>query len=190
MSTSYASPRKIGKRFLAHVQRLHAQGLSDRQIARRLNRSHGVVTRVRNRLGLASNARVTARGAWQPGFRGRLSEIARNRVRQLGLEEVCVFARRLCEERAQAIRMGWPQAETLLEARVLDVLYRRGPMTRLAICGALGRRCNWTGVVIRSMRNRGLLANRGYAGRWVRYGLAEGVRPTPAKRPRREGGAP
>jgi predicted DNA-binding transcriptional regulator len=183
--------RRYNLRLDGHLRRLHAQGLSGRQIARRLKRSASFINRRLRRLRLPSNARPVARGAWTDLFRRRFAALQKGRIRRFGAEEVCNFLRRLNQERATAIRLGWPQVGTLLEARILALLHAEGPLTLTQICERLSVRKNWTGLTVRALRRRGLLARRGRTSRWLLYGLADGVAPAPVRpSPRRlKGGA-
>lgn len=176
-----ASPR-TDARLRARMVKLHGEGLSDRQIARRVGRSHGTVIRWLRALGLPSNSRRRPTDPWPPRDRLRLRAAALDRIRRDGLEEAVACVRRHAEGRAAARKLGWPQAETLLEARILDALHEHGASTADQLLADLGdRRRSWTLQVLRGLRRRGLVAVLYREGHYAVYGLAHGLRREPPK---------
>lgn len=170
--------------------RLHARGLSDREIGRAMGVSHSTAGRWLRRLGLASNCRTRPTDPFPPRWRAKAKKQAIDRIRRDGVEDACPFLRRYAAERAEALRLGWPQAGTLLEARILDALATAGPGTVVEIAARLGRRRNWTALVTRGLRSRGLLTVAGRRGRWCLYALAAGVAKAGPQRDRSEGRVP
>jgi ribosomal protein S27AE len=157
----------------------HGCGLSNREIGRRLKRSHVSVQRVLDRHGLHSNCRRSNREPFPPRWREQIGRKFKERIRRDGLFHALPCLRHLIPERAEVARMGWGHlVGTLLEARILEFLARCGPQTVEAICAAVGRVSHWTRLVTRTLRNRGLLANYGRQGKYVLYGLAEGTAPS------------
>lgn len=158
-----------------YILRLHATGLSDREIGAVVGRSHVTVARWLRRAGKPSNCRASNRDRFPERTRQKQRQAKLMRIKRDGLEEAVGFARARVAARAQAVRMGWPKANTLLEAKILDFLSRHGPSTVVTIFAAIGRGTHWSRLTTRGLRNRGLLVNRGRAGKYVLYGLADGV---------------
>ena len=160
----------------ARLVRLHGDGLSDREIAAQVEFGHGTVARWLRRLGLPSNCRTKPTDPFPQRTKDKQRAVALRRIREDGLESAVPFMRKHVEGRALAVRMGWPQAETLLEARVLEHLRLHGPATVDALASAIGLRRNWLGNRVRAMRARGLLARAGRDGRDMIYALASDTR--------------
>lgn len=171
--------RRVTAATKRRILALHAQGLSNREIGRRARRGHVTVSRVLAAAGLRSNCRASNRDSFPARWRQQIGELFRERIESEGLFDTMACLRRLIPERAEAVRMGWHQANTLLEAKILEFLWRNGPHDVDAICNGVGRVSHWCRLVVRTMRNRGLLANRSRRGHWVIYGLADGIAPTP-----------
>lgn len=178
------SPRTTA-RIRERMTRLHAQGLSDREIARRIGFGHGTVIRWLRRLGLPSNCRAKNTDAFPERFRQKQREVAIRRAEEEGADFAYGFMASRLEGRIEAVRMGWPQAETLFEARILECLYRHGDSTTaqlvadLAADFGLDPSASWTGRVVRVLKKRGLTAVLyRVAGHECAYGLARGLTKT------------
>lgn len=134
------------------LRRLAAEGLSQRQIARKLRCSKSAVSMacIRNR--------VRTCGVCGPR-KGSLASIQYLRLRGP----------------VAAAKMGWPQARTRREAELLDALWRSGAGTLEQV---LGRRPHTRDQKrAADLRRRGLVLAERFGRRLLRYSLAPGVRP-------------
>jgi len=165
---------KTNPRIRSRMIRLHGKGLSDREIGKRMGFGHNTISRWLRRAGLRSNCRTRNTESFCERTRDKIRQAVLNRIREVGLETAVPFMRKFAEGRATAIRMGWPQAQTLLEARVLSCL-QSDARTVDDICAALAVRRNWTGTVVRDLRRRGVLTRVGRRGRDMVYALASNV---------------
>jgi hypothetical protein len=103
-----------------------------------------MVSQLRRRLGLPSNRD-------HPRRRARAAAQARRPLEKAGAASLAELrALRLREAAAAA---GWPDALTPCQARILDLLHARGPLTRREIASLLGRR--WGGLDPRTAPDRG-----------------------------------
>lgn len=116
-------------RFLDGVRRLHAEGLTDTEIAGRLGTERHTVCKARNRLGLPA-----------VGWTERRRELVRRRtatqlaaagVPTLGALRVKVF-----RDRARAA--GWPDDLRPRAVQILNALWDGGPMTRRELADVVG----------------------------------------------------
>lgn len=188
-----AQPRHVLKtdpQLRDYLQRLHAQGLSDREIGQVAGFGHATVARWLRRLGLASNCRTRPTDPFPEATKAKIRDAMLRRIRADGLESAVAFLRRHAEGRATAARLGWPQADSLLEGRILDRLCDAGPSTLPALREVLGGGLSWLGQVVRTLQRRGLVSTSGRDGRWCRYGLAAGVVRSKPRRGRDEGPVP
>jgi DNA invertase Pin-like site-specific DNA recombinase len=186
--------RKVNERLKQRIYRLHDQGLSDREIGQKIGRSHTTVARWLRAVGRPSNCRTAPTGPFPEATKEKIRRHQFNRIAREGLEEAVPFLRRHIEARAEARRLGWPQAETLREARILDSLFEHGPSTLGQVASDLGTTRHWTGIVLRSLKRRGLIVVRWrtsgaeyYAGDRCVYGLAWGPQRAPASRQQGDG---
>lgn len=151
-----------GPGFRAELRALHAEGLSDGQVAGKLGCERHTAARHRRALGLGSNR-------LHPAQRRRVAEATREQCRAAGV-------RSLAEVRAAAFRRyaaasGWPADLAPREVHILEALAARGPMTRPQIAEAIG--LPWIGSrkslasntpggsYLASLARRGLVARLG-----------------------------
>lgn len=154
---------------------LHAQGLTDCQIADRAGRRQTVVSAYLRRRGLEPHGARTRQTGHTEASRALMSRRARNRIQAHGGVHAMPAQRRWVEDRAQAIRMGWPQAGTLAAARLLDALQERPGQTTADLARVCGRSKQHTVVIVRGLRRAGLLRVAGHRRWWPLYALAPGV---------------
>jgi hypothetical protein len=133
------------------------------------------------RAGLESNCRTRNTDPYPERTRRKISRAIRSRIRSDGLEEAMPFLRKNADERRQAVRMGWPMAGTLLEARILEAL-AGAPLTAAAVTEQVGNGRPWIAAVVRDLKRRGLLVVQSRAKKYCVYALAAGVRRTFAGR--------
>lgn len=176
-STPRRTFQKVNDRIRRKIVRLHARGMSDREIAFEVGKGHATVARWLRRAGLPSNCRTRPTDPFPERTRQKQRKVALERIKEMGPEDALPFLRAHAEGRALAVRMGWPQAETLLEARILDDLWERGPSTAEQIVGDIGGGLSWTSQVVRGLKRRGLVEVAGCDGhRNFVYAVSRSVR--------------
>lgn len=166
------------------LRRLASQGWSSRDIGRKVGLTQQAVARRCRLLG------VTLFGRSSPRYTAKNSRNMRRRHRGGKVLTRGEWSR--WNGARESRRMGWPQVARVGEARVLDALWRHGPMTRAEISARLGLSLDARGQAttccsrhVRALREAGLIAVVGYRPvprnrpRWV-FGLAPGVRPADA----------
>lgn len=153
-----------------HIRRLHAQGLSDAAIAKRVGIGRRSVCDIRaDRLGLPVNA----------------AAILRAKRRAVKTQQKVLNVRSPAELRPlsyqrYAVENGWPEDLRPREVQILNVLAAQGvPMTRLELAKAIGMRTDRIGgngslalltgngpggTYTASLMRRGLVATLGHAG--------------------------
>lgn len=172
--------RPDAKEHLAMLK-LHAQGLTDREIAGQLGRAHGTVTRRLRRAGLAANGRRCNTDTHVPRTCQRIQTATLERIAAEGIENEA-FQRKHVEGRIAALKLGWHCAQTELEARLLDALQSQPEQTLASLQTCVGRQSHWVGQVLRGLKRRGLVQVLTAAGpvttpggKYCRYVLAPGV---------------
>jgi hypothetical protein len=120
----------------AELRRLNADGWSDTQVGERLGRDRHMVSKRRKRLGLPSHAHgEKAADLVRQGVRRQLDRAG---LRNLAHLRLASWAERAAER-------GWPdqingRPINMQFIQILDMLYERGPQTKLGIAEALGMR--------------------------------------------------
>jgi len=117
----------IDAAFLRRVKRLHASGLTDAEIARKVGCERHVLNRVRQQLGLAVNAEGVRRIHRANNARQRITLGIKNPV-ELWLRAHQRYAR----------EHGWPEDLGPRAVQILDALYALGPRTRLQLAVDIG----------------------------------------------------
>ena len=115
--------------FLASLRTLHAEGLTDPEIADRLRCERHTVSRHRRSLGLASNRSASR-------YRARVAEKTRAQCRAAGVASLAEV--RVLAFREYATSSGWPEDLRPREVQILEALDASGPMTRPEIAKAIG----------------------------------------------------
>ncbi len=133
------------------VVRLAAAGLTRPAIAKRLGCSRSSVDKACRQLGL------TTAGCHSPA----------NRLRGRAVQRDWRTGQRIA-----AARMGWPQAEWLSEAKILQVLYDAGPIGTSEVTRRVGYQVNTVRYRLRGLMARGLVVRDGRCPR-VGEGTAE-----------------
>lgn len=110
------------------LRELHAKGLTDRQIARKLGITLAAAWARRQRLGLPRNVNREVN-------RQHCREATRRRVKRDGHSMGQLHAGHL---RCEAAIRGWFGADSPSQCDILDLLQNRGPMTAAEIRDALG----------------------------------------------------
>jgi DNA-binding Lrp family transcriptional regulator len=151
--------------FAKQVKKLSEKGLSYTDIGERLGVSRTAVGNECRRQGLRPNA-------FNSRHRKKLSQHAR---------EMCQFR---VQGMLKAEAMGWP-GRSLGEARILEALHQRGPMTGVELAEALGVKwlegSSTMGKNLRVLLREGLLTR---TSRWRGvYSLATGVEHTAMEEP-------
>lgn len=139
------------------LRRLHAQGLTDAAIARRMNLDRRWLRERRAALGLPVNTEAV---------RQVLRDNVRRQAQSLGIRHGGDL-RRLAF-RAYARRHGWPEDLPPRCVQILDLLHARGPMTRRQLAAALGFRTE-------GRPSRRLLKGRVPGGSYPGYLLQRGL---------------
>lgn len=119
----------IDGHFLAAIMRLNREGLSDTEIADRIDCERHTVTKYRGRLGRPSNARGER-------YRGRVRENTRRQCERMGVDSVGEL--RSLVFRIRSLEAGWPVDLRPRHVEILGLLESRGPMARREIADALG----------------------------------------------------
>jgi hypothetical protein len=147
---------------LDEIRRLHAEGLTDREIGERLRLSRSEISRKRRELGLPVHWKTILRRAQQA------------QLRSLGLTSAGEMRRRAYARYAR--QNGWPDDLRYREVQILNALVRHGPMTRLQLSETIGMRtdrvggngypalltdCGKSGTYTASLLSRGLIAYLG-----------------------------
>lgn len=137
------------------AKRLAAEGLSRREIAERIGMTLGAVSVMLSRLRVRTYGKPGPRPGTKAG--GRNNEAYRM-VHQI-----------------KAAKMGWPQAETITEARLLDAIHKAGEAT---IQAALGRKPdNREKRALARLARAGLVVRRKLKGKQLICRLADGLKP-------------
>jgi len=168
---------KTNTRLRKRMVALHGEGYSDREIAEIVGFGHGTVIRWLRRLGLPSNCRQKPTDPFPERWRKKQSAAAHRRIEEEGLEFAVGFMKKHLDGRIEAMDMGWPQTNTLLEARILESLYQHGASTRLQIAEDVGGG-TWTAQVVRDLKRRGFVAVLYRQDKYCVYGLAFGLTKT------------
>lgn len=111
------------------LRKLLAQGWSLPELATHFGRAINTISFHRNRLGIKSDARHGQR------YRRRMRQSLRNWLHENGYEDMGSWRQELSLQAAE--KMGWPHAENKRQALILQVLFERGPLTRLDIVKAI-----------------------------------------------------
>lgn len=142
----------------ATIHRLHAQGFSDTDIARKVDLSREAVTYHRRRLGLPNNLTHERQ-------RRKVAAGVRQQCKREGCASLTEL--RWQVHRVECLRRGWPAANSPRQCDVLDILMT-GPMTKRQIQmalglmpGAGGRQRPWVYEMLRTLRRLGLVVSRG-----------------------------
>lgn len=167
---------KTNPKLRERIVALHGDGLSDREIAQVVGFNHSTVGRWLRRIGLASNCRTKPTDPFPERTRKKQSRIARQRIRDEGLEFAVPFLMKHLEGRIEAIRMGWPQAKNLFEASVLESLFGHGASTAEELAIDVGGSLAWAGQVVRDLKRRKLVAVWYRTNHVCHYGLAFGLK--------------
>ena len=120
---------------IEEIKRRHPEGWTDPEICDELKSRTGVsvnrhrVGRLRKRLGLTSNA-------LSPRQRARTSAKTREQVAKAGVSTLAEL--RLKRWQKWKRDLGWPEELTVRAVQAAELFYRRGPMTRLQLCAAMG----------------------------------------------------
>lgn len=119
----------IDRKFRATVRRLNREGWPDQEIAAHLGCERHTVSRHRRAMGLPSKARSGR-------YRDRVREKTQAQCRAAGVDSLGEL--RALTFRIRSLRAGWPVDLRPRHVEMLDLLERRGPMTRREIADALG----------------------------------------------------
>jgi hypothetical protein len=151
---------------LGFLKRLHPLGYSDSEILKLMSKETGYsvdnhrIGKLRRSLGFASNKHSDRQ-------RQKTRENTAKQLADAGLSSIGCL-------RAEAFKrwvreLGWPDTLTVRAAQAAELFYRRGPMTRLQLCEAMGMkerglrdRCEPAsrakgGTVMAELMNAGLL---------------------------------
>ena len=147
--------------------------LTDPEIAYLLNWSPQLVGQRRRRLGLPPTlqaSRETAKRVWASMWNTRQKIMREDGVKHL-------HEYRVISDRIQALRAGWPMANSALQAQIMDLLDER-PQTTAYVTSVIGRKHGYTRALMREMAKRGVIVKQGYScgnPRHAIYDLAPGV---------------
>lgn len=121
--------KPFGPEFTALLQRRHAEGWSDAEIAREYGCERHTVGNHRRKLGLPANV-------WSDRQRER---VRRKTAEQLAAAGVSSLAEVRCKAfRDYARTAGWPEDLRPRAVQILQALWTHGPMTRRQIADAIG----------------------------------------------------
>lgn len=113
----------------ARLLALHADGLSNADIARELGCDRESLRRQYRALGLVPNGR-------NERFRQKIREAAQRQCEREGVRNIGELRSKVWAQRATAA--GWPAELRGREVQILEALIQRGPMTRPEIAAAIG----------------------------------------------------
>jgi len=147
--------RRRDKYFERRVAELHAQGWSDRDIAKQMRCSATRARERRLKLGLPSNGHNERHT--QKVWARRQKTLKKDGVETLG--ELVSLSRRL-----RAAASGWPAETGKREVEILNLLDRVGPKSKNEITNLLG---------LKHLRSGGSEKRRSYLRTLVRAGLVE-----------------
>lgn len=117
------------------LRRFHPLGWSDNEIKHWLENAIGKrvdrhrIGGIRKKLGLPSNQFSDHR-------RQRVADKTRQQLAAAGLQSIGFLRVRRFNEWKRSL--GWPENLTVRAVQSLEMFYRKGPMTRLQLCAALG----------------------------------------------------
>jgi hypothetical protein len=109
------------------LARLIQQGLSDSEVASRLNMDRRALTEMRCRMGIVANGRSER-------YRRRVAEKTRRQCREAGVKNLAELRAKRFEEFVSSL--GWAGL-SVRAAQIAEALHKRGPMTRRQICDAI-----------------------------------------------------
>lgn len=117
------------------IVRFHPEGWSDTEIKNWLDAHWGLRTfrkrigRIRKRLGLPSNA-------WSQHRIDATRVRTREQLEAAGFDSLSQLRRERFNQWKRSL--GWPEHLSVRAVQSLEMFYRKGPMTRLQLCAALG----------------------------------------------------
>jgi hypothetical protein len=144
MGLSRKLPRH-GPEFDAFIREHNQHGWTDTEIAAAYSRKldgrpidrHSVGRR-RAAMGLPDHS--CGGGNASSHVRDRVRAKTKEQLQRAGLKELAHVRSLALSQRVE--RMGWPANVCFREAQILDLIWERGPMTRVQICQALGMPCH------------------------------------------------
>ncbi len=117
------------------LRECHPLGWTDSEVKAEIERRHGIavdrhrVGIIRRRLGLGSNA--------LSGHRcGQVRQRTADQLQRAGLTSMAQL--RVHRWNAEKEKLGWPQELTIRAVQAAELFWRRGPMTRMQLCHAMG----------------------------------------------------
>lgn len=138
MSSVYQRSNKLGlnerrdhaeiARRKRRIRKLISQGLSDSEVATRLNMDRRALTEMRCRMGVSANGRSER-------YRKRVARRTKEQCRKAGVRNLAEIRKKRFEEFVTSL--GW-SGVSVRAAQIAEALYRLGPMTRKQICLAVG----------------------------------------------------
>lgn len=155
---------RVSDRAIVDALREFHPGWSDSEVARHLAQTGRVD---RHRVGVIRRSLGLPDYVGSDHHRRRVAAKTREQLDRAGLESL---AQVRCDRFAQWKRsLGWPESLTVRAVQALELFYRRGPMTRMQLCAAMGidkkRRLKRTeptsnakgGTVLAELQRAGLL---------------------------------
>lgn len=124
-----SNEERFGAKFKAFIREKHAAGWSDADISQAWGCERHTVGEHRVRLGLPDNshsARVIA----------KISDGVKRQARRHGVASIGELRGKVLLERAEAY--GWPQGLRWRATQIMNLLWERGPLSRIQIAAALG----------------------------------------------------
>lgn len=115
----------------ARIRELHAQGLTDPEIADKLGAERHTIGDARKALGLPSNGDPR-----NPRMRQKISNGVKRQCERLGVPNMAHLRLKRWAERAR--ELGWPDDLRPRHLQILHALYHVGPMTRRELADAIG----------------------------------------------------
>jgi len=153
----------------AAVRALHADGLNDAEIARRLKIHATTAWRVRRRLGLPAVGR-----SWGTLPKPQRRRIYLRNMQRSGCRNFAQF--RYDRESVRCLLDGWPPRCSARTARSLAAVHRLGPVTRPDLASHLGMKPHSVSRLFMRLLARGWVTHVGRSGRWLLYDLTPAVR--------------
>lgn len=118
-----------------YLRKYHPLGYTDAEIKQVIDRECGVnidrhrLGDIRKSLGLPSNV-------WSARQRERVSRKTREQLDKAGLRHLGELKLKSFE--AWKRSLGWPESLTMRAVQALELMYQKGPMTRVELCVAMG----------------------------------------------------
>lgn len=110
------------------IRKLIAKGLSDSEVASKLQMDRRALTEMRCRMGVKANGRSER-------YRQRVAKKTKDQCRKAGVKNLAEVRAKRFHEFVDSL--GWPGL-SVRAAQIAEALYRLGPMTRKQICQAIG----------------------------------------------------